>query len=146
MANERLGIPTDDAYVTALGLATVAFARLEWDVVWCCERRLKPGYIKTIKKKTAGQIASDFLRFIAAIPDAEERRLYSVHGDEFKRLVEVRNGIMHGKPGTTKAGEQRLYRDGGVWTLDALHKAADEFVLCGRPINRLLHTPPEVKP
>lgn len=38
MANERLLIPQDADYFHALGLAIVAFARLEWNAVWCCER------------------------------------------------------------------------------------------------------------
>src|SRR5207248_697610 len=99
MADERLRMPVDEAYLAALGRAVYTFARLEWRVVWCCER-MAGGYINRIGTRTAGGIARDFLSLIAAIPDAEERSLYSVPGNEFTRLVVVRNEIMHGKPGT----------------------------------------------
>ena len=88
-------------------------------------------------------IANDFLGFIAAIPDAEERRLYP--GDEFKRLVDVRNGIMHGHPGTVSgSGEQRLLRAGKAWTLDEVNRAADEFAVCALALNNLIHGPQQV--
>jgi hypothetical protein len=48
VANDRMRIPQDSAYFHAIGLAAVAFARLEWDAVWCCER-LQAGYITTLR-------------------------------------------------------------------------------------------------
>lgn len=66
MANERLLIPQDADYFHALGLAAVAFARLEWDAVWCCER-LQKGYISTIepKKRLRGSLL-EILRLYSA--------------------------------------------------------------------------------
>lgn len=60
MANERLLIPQYADYFHALCLAAVAFARLEWDAVRCCES-LQKDYISTIesKKKTSVFIARD---------------------------------------------------------------------------------------
>lgn len=60
VADDRLRVPVDDPYVHAVGLATICFARLEWDAVWCCER-MEVGYIGTLGRKTAGMIASDLV-------------------------------------------------------------------------------------
>ena len=38
MKDERLRVPIDDAYLHAAGLATICFARLEWNAAWCCEK------------------------------------------------------------------------------------------------------------
>ncbi|KFA27290.1 hypothetical protein FQK02_09665 [Xanthomonas vasicola] len=105
MTDDRLLIPQDPEYFAAMGLATIAFARLEWDAVWCCER-MQPGYIGTIeeKRKTAGKIASD-LKAISA--QWSEGRLVA-HilplAEEFGAVVEERNGLLHGKPGTAPGG------------------------------------------
>ena len=44
MKDDRLRIPVEREYVSALGLAVFAFARLEWVAVCFCER-IKPGSI-----------------------------------------------------------------------------------------------------
>ncbi|MGE4372139.1 MAG: hypothetical protein AB7E29_04420 [Xanthobacter sp.] len=75
MTDERLRIPIDDPYLHALGLAIVAFARLEWNASYCCDR-LEPGYIATIepRRKTAGKIASDLVKMVAALLTLSYRR------------------------------------------------------------------------
>ena len=140
MADDRLRIPQDPVYFHAIGLAAMAFARLEWDAVWCCER-LKAGYINSIepRKKTAGDIGKDLAKLFARINDAALRARTEPLATEFRAIVQQRNGILHGKPGTTPTGDQRLFRHGAEWTIDALNSFADRCVRAGIPLNALLY-------
>src|SRR5258707_663209 len=98
MKDDRLRFTLDDPYATALGRAVFAFARLEWDAVWCCNK-LKPYYLNNLSKKTAGNVAADLIRLAST-----DKALWSVYETcchEFKRLVVVRNELLHGKPGAT---------------------------------------------
>ena len=118
MTKDRLRIPQDPEYFQAIGLATIAFARLEWNAVWCCER-LKPDYIGSIekRKKTAGTIGRDLASIFARIIDDEFRLKISPYAVEFREIVELRNSIVHGKPATAPNGDQRLFRHGHEWNL-----------------------------
>lgn len=140
MANERLLIPQDADYFHALGLATVAFARLEWNAVWCCER-LQKGYISTIepKKKTAGAIAKDLEALFSRISDQTLRLKVEPFATEFIAIVQDRNGLFHGKPGTTKESEQRLFRSGTPWSIQDVNDFADRCTRAGAPLNALLY-------
>jgi hypothetical protein len=140
MKNDRFRAPIDDPYVDALGRATYTFARLEWEAVWCCER-MKPDYVLTIEvsKKTAGQIAKDLLKLVKAHPDPAIQGVALAAAQEFERLVVVRNAILHGKPGTSKSGEQRLFSSGQELSIEDVNDAADDFVAGSLPLNALLH-------
>lgn len=138
MKGDRLRVPVDDRYVEALGRAAYVFATLEWNAVWCCER-MRAGDIQSLGRKTAGDIAADLARFASRRPDPRHRDDISGPAREFKRLVLVRNGIMHGKPGTAPDGGQRLFRDGAPWTPEMLEDAADEFAACSALLNALLY-------
>lgn len=137
MKDDRLSVPVQDDYILALGRATYVFATLEWNAIWCCER-LKPGYINKLGRKTAGDIACDFMKRVLRIGDAKLKQAHTGPACEFKRLVAVRNGILHGKPGTAVDGEQRLFRDGVPWTPTMLENAADEFAACSMLLRALL--------
>lgn len=140
MSNDRLRIPHDPDYFHAIGLAAVAFARLEWDAVWCCER-LENGYISTIepRKKTAGKIAEDLGRLFSRIIDADLQSEVAPFATEFLAIVQERNGLLHGKPGTAPNGDQRLFRHGVEWTIDKIHEFSDRCVRGGAPLNALLY-------
>ncbi len=138
MADDRLRVPVDDPYVHAVGLATICFARLEWDAVWCCEK-MEAGYIGTLGRKTAGMIASDLVAKAAVHPDVAVRQSLGTAAAEFKRLVGRRNDLMHAKPGTAPSGAQRLFRQGDEWTIEDVNRLADEFVVAGAPLNHHLH-------
>lgn len=140
MSDDRLRIPCDPEYISALGLAALAFARLEWDAVWCCER-LMPGYINTIeaKKKTAGTIAKDMENLFLRVSDAHLASKIGSYATEFKDVVLERNGLLHGKPGTAQNGSQRLFRHGGEWTIEAVNRFSDRCVRAGEPLNALLY-------
>jgi hypothetical protein len=115
MKDDRLRMTLDDPYAIALGLAVFAFTRLEWDAVWCCNK-LQPGYIDNRAKKTAGNVADDLIRLTSA-----DQPLWSVYGNscyEFKRMVRMRNELLHGIPGATSPEkEQRIFKQGVPWTI-----------------------------
>jgi hypothetical protein len=58
---------------------------------------------------------------------------------EFVEVVKERNGLMHGKPATTLNGDQRLFRNGAEWTIDAVNAFSDRCVKAGMPLNALLY-------
>lgn len=67
MKDDRLRVLIDAPYLSALGLATICFARLEWAAVRCCEK-IQPGYTNTVGAKTAGQSPTTLWRWPRAIP------------------------------------------------------------------------------
>lgn len=140
--DERLRVPVDDSYVQSLGRAAYVFAGLEWNAVWCCHR-MKPNYIAKLGKKTAGGIARDLSKLAKRRPEAVRASWIEVSA-EFEDLVELRNKLMHAKPSTSKAGQQRLSSPGGVWEPEMIDDAADKFARCSMKLNLLLHT--ELKP
>ena len=141
MSNDRLRIPPDPDYFHAIGLAVVAFARLEWNAVWCCYR-LQPNYIETIEseRKTAGTIAKNLKYLFSRISDRDLREKAVPCADEFKALIADRNTLMHGKPGTTSNKEQRLFRHGnGELSIDDVNNFSDRCVTAGIPLVDLLY-------
>lgn len=138
MKDDRLRVPTDVPYLHAVGLATICFARLEWDAVWCCEKA-QPGYINTVATKTAGQIANDLINIAAMHTEPSVVATLGAAATEFKRLVARRNDLVHANPGTASSGEQRLFRRGAEWTIRLVDELADEFVAAGAPLNHHHH-------
>jgi hypothetical protein len=137
MKNDRLRVPIDEPYIMAIGRATFVFATLEWNAVWCCER-MQRNYIRSIRRKTAGKIAIDLVRLAMLIDQGRDGCLGPAI--EFLRLVELRNGILHGKPSTAPTGEQRLFHNGALWTPEAIDEVADQFAACSARLNHLLYT------
>ncbi|WP_414446783.1 hypothetical protein AB4851_08325 [Burkholderia sp. 22PA0099] len=140
MSDDRKRVPQNAEYFQAVGLATIAFARLEWDAVWCCER-LDPGYINRIEpdRKTAGRIAGDLENYFARIVDDALKEKSVPLALEFGAVTRERNGLMHGKPGTAENGDQRLFRNGDEWTIEKVNEFADRCVRAGEPLNALLY-------
>ena len=138
LSDDRLRIPQDPNYFHAIGLAAVAFARLEWSAVWCCHR-LQPNYIETITRKTAGTIANDLSGFFLRISSGDFREKVVPFADEFKAIVADRNALMHGKPGTAKNGDQRLFRHGSEWSVVDVNDFSDRSVRVGGHLNALLY-------
>jgi hypothetical protein len=139
LAEERKLIPADNAYTYALGLATYAFARCEWQVVWCCEK-INPGTINKIvsDEMTAGKIAKHFINTVRNMPQSKACEELAAAANEFKSLVDERNRIIHGKPCTAPNGEQRLsFR--GIIELADLEKAADSFTVCSGKLNSIFY-------
>lgn len=138
MENDRLRIVVDDPYVHAIGLAMFCFASLEWNAVWCCER-IEPGYIHIARGKTAGQIAKRLTQMAANHQDPSIAQSLSVAAAEFQRLVFERNALMHANPATASNGDQRLFREGGEWTIERVNDLADQFVAASLPLNHHLN-------
>jgi hypothetical protein len=142
MANDRLRVPVEADYVAAIGLFTYAFARLEWDAIWCCER-MKPGYIHDLAKKTAGKIAHDLLTLFEKHPDPAIREVGLPAAMVFTGMVEIRNSLVHGKPFTAgdEKRSQRLSRHGynEGWTIDTINVATDSFVRAAGNLNHMLY-------
>lgn len=140
MSGDRLSIPQDSDYFQAVGLAIVAFARLEWGAVWCCER-LETGYIYTIepRKKTAGTIAADLKRLFSRIADPRLQSKIIPFANEFLSVVDARNSLLHGKPGTACNGDQRLFRHGDEWSINKVNEFSDRCALLCANLNELLH-------
>lgn len=138
MQNDRLRVPIDAPYLNAVGLAMICFARLEWDAVWCCEK-IQPGYIHTVGKKTAGKIATDLLALATGHPDPAVVSSLKPGAAEFKRLVNLRNSIMHANPGTSHSTKQRLFRHGVELTIAMIDDASDAFVAAGDTLNHHHH-------
>jgi hypothetical protein len=132
--NDRLRVQVAPAYAAALGLATYAFSLLEWNAVWCCER-LEAGCIDRIAERTAGNIARNFKRLAEA--NGSEELIAAAQ--RFDDLVQRRNGLLHGKPGTDRDGSQRLFRDGVAWTEDEIEAVADDFTECSETLNTFLY-------
>jgi hypothetical protein len=139
MAGERNRIPVDSDYIAALGLATYAFARCEWQVVWCCEK-LKPGSLAKItgKEMTAGTIARYFSNLVRNMPNSDRRTELSALSEKFESLVDTRNRIIHGKPCTAPGGAQRL-SSGGIIETREIEAAADAFATCSRDLNKIYY-------
>lgn len=138
MKDDRLRVPVEDVYVHAIGLATYAFATLEWSAVWCCER-IAPGAINSLPNKTAGAIAKQFVKFAEGMSVSKDQADLLAAAKDFEVLVEDRNGLMHGKPGTDNDGGQRLFRHGTAWSVEMINDAADRFAACSIRLNSFLY-------
>jgi hypothetical protein len=139
MKNDRLRSPVKPDYVSAIGLATYTFATCEWQVVWCSEK-IRPGSLDKLvgDERTAGKIAKLFLDLTRNMPRSKEREELRKAAEEFARLVDIRNAIVHGKPCTGPSGEARLSA-GNVLEISYLEDAADAFTACGAELNRLFY-------
>jgi hypothetical protein len=131
MKDDRLRIPAEPAYVSALGLAIFAFARLEWAAVCCCER-IQPNSIHGLpkKRKTAGGIAKKLIELAAGLPASPEQIDLRAAAAEFEGLALRRNDLLHAQPGSTTDGAQRVFRDGLPWEIEKINEAADDFTEC----------------
>jgi hypothetical protein len=139
MKGHRNRQPVTPDYSQALGQAAFCFSICEWNVVWSCER-ISPGALRKIvdEELTAGRIAKRFIDLVRNMPKSAAREELSTAAQEFARLVQVRNEILHGKPCTGPDGEARL-SSGRVLEIVDLEDAADAFSECSSQVNGLLH-------
>jgi hypothetical protein len=138
MKGDRLRVPVDDPYVEALGRSAYVFATLEWNAVWCCNK-MSPNYVNRVGRKTAGIIADDLIALARRRSNVQLRDDCLNAGLDFKRLVLIRNSIVHGKPGTAPNGDQRLFHFGTPWTVEMLQDIADKYTVCSQVLNDLFH-------
>ena len=130
MKDDRLRVPVEPAYISALGLAVYAFARLEWAAICWCER-IQPNSIHGLKQlKTAGVVARKLIELTATLPPSSEQVELSAAADAFRELAERRNELLHVQPGSLDDKRQRLFRDGVPWGIAEINDAADDFTEC----------------
>jgi hypothetical protein len=83
-------------------------------------------------------VAADLIRLASS-----DQALWSIYEhccNEFRRLVVVRNELLHGKPGATSPeGDQRLFKKGVPWTIELVDNAADDFTACQIQLNDMLY-------
>ena len=123
------GLPVDEQYTSALGVAVYAFASLEWDSIQCCER-IRPGSIDELEDRTAGRVADTLIHLAKSLPETDRQRKFRQAASDFRAFVGTRNNLLHSKPGVDASGEQRLFRDGDMWTLEELRSVAAAFARC----------------
>ncbi|MBU0522711.1 MAG: hypothetical protein KKC24_23785 [Gammaproteobacteria bacterium] len=138
MSNERLQYRMETGYAEALGLAAYMFARLEWNVVWCCER-LEEGSVSELQELTAGVVRRRFGKLVLAIADDELRDELVKAADVFNPLVDLRNDLIHGTPCTHPSYGQCLNGNTGAWSIDRINQAADAFAECAIIFNGILY-------
>jgi len=102
---------------------------------------LQSNYIQTIepKKRTAGTIANDLEGLFFRISDGGLRAKAVPFAEDFKSIVLDRNALMHGKPGTAKNGDQRLFRHGSELSINYVNDFLDRCVRAGGHLNALLY-------
>lgn len=137
MRNDRLRIPSNSDYTSALGLAVYCFASLEWNAVWCCER-IEPGSIENLADRTAGRVADTLLHLVERLDRSGEQSDLKSAASDFRFLVGTRNNLVHAKPGTAPDGQQSLFRHGDQWTLTELEGVADSFATCSMRLHQAL--------
>jgi len=107
-------IPAGEEYCSLLGRAVYSFAYYEWIVIYTIEH-FTPGYLREYidaanRPHTSGTVANRFIKTInehAAVGrDISEALNYEA--DRFKRLVQVRNRLIHAHPYTATDGAQQL--------------------------------------
>lgn len=100
---------------------------------------MEPDIINKLSGETAGHVASKLITLSERLPDRPEKLELVAAAHEFKRLVDERNALMHGKPATARDQGQRLFRDGAEWSVDKINEAADAFTAGSIPLNAALH-------
>jgi hypothetical protein len=123
----------DEAYLNVLGRAVWAFAVLEWNAVWLCEY-LEPGYLNKPGSKgrirSSDNIADDSISLLSNPSDTRITIGWLRAARDFKRLVKIRNSILHGQPSSTPSGEQSLFREGVFWSPTRVNDAVAQFEEC----------------
>ena len=138
MKGDRFRLAAEAEYLSAIGLAVYAFASLEWNAVWCCER-IAPGSIDALSDRTAGRVADTLRHLVKELPASEGRKDLERAALDFQAFARTRNNLLHAKPGTTHEGHQRLFRDGDQWTLEEIEAVADAFTECSFRLNACLN-------
>lgn len=159
MSDSYKRIPGDDEYFKMLGIAIMAFQRLEWDVLYCCDR-LSRDFIRNAqdnlwtsmqsakggKKKKGGGKSEGAKELFARVSDRDLRDRLSGLIDNYIKIVDDRNQLVHADPATKEdpsGGNQRLIYQAGskrkVWFIDDLEKFSSECVDLGSYFNSILH-------
>ncbi|MFK0273667.1 hypothetical protein ACIQUG_08325 [Ensifer sp. NPDC090286] len=138
-------VPSDPAYLLALGQATYSYSYLEWQVIWLAQKLDQGFAISSTNELAGGKIAALFKSTVKSaktkVSDVTYARLRDGYADLF-RLVAIRNDLLHAHPFTATDG-QRLgrYKDGKnvEWTIEGIDDACMRFDKLAIELNDIFH-------
>jgi hypothetical protein len=133
-------VKLESGYAKAIGLAVWCFAGLEWNAVWCAER-IMPGTLNDMmtKKMTAGDIAKRLRALVRKMPSSPDQEQLLAAAEEFVKLAETRNQILHGKPASTPDQRHRLNSKSGLLEVQEIRQASERFHECSGKLNHAFH-------
>lgn len=148
----RTRVPYDANYTALVGTAVYVFAYYEWAIIYLIQQ-YKSGFVGrycrgspmtsgVVRRELEGVLADQQTKY-AVVAKAE---LQACH-DEFARLVEKRNALIHAHPVTDHDGSQILNYQARVdrplpdmkWPVAEVEAAIREFDVAACDANALLH-------
>jgi hypothetical protein len=127
-------------YNSALGEIVAEFGLLEWNTIYAIAL-YAPTYVREAEygKVMAGQIKTKLSTCISLATPADQSDLTSLL-KRFGDAIDPRNDVLHGKPCTSPAGQQRLTRHGSILELADLTNRITEFRNLARDFNQYYHS------
>jgi hypothetical protein len=148
----RTRVPYDASYTALIGTAVYVFAYYEWAIIYLIQQ-YKPDFVGRYCRRapmTSGAVRKELAAILA-----DQRTRYEVVSraelqachDEFARLVDMRNALIHAHPITDQDGSQILNyqaRPGGrlpdmKWPIAEVEAAIAAFDTAACSANALLH-------
>jgi hypothetical protein len=127
MKGDHKRVLVEHDYAFSLGRAVFIFAKLEWSAINCCERIVPNSFhALQFRQKTARKLAEKLINLAATLPPSLQSEVCTA-AREFDRLRKKRNELLHGQPGSTSDGAQRLIRDSVPWEVEKIDEVADDF-------------------
>ncbi len=145
-------VPHDPDYVALVGTAVYVFAYYEWALIYLVEQ-YKPGFVHRYsrgKPLTSGQVMEELQKILA-----DSQTSYAKVGraqleecvEEFARLINRRNALIHAHPITDSDGSQILSYQTSIsrplpdikWPSTEVSAAIAEFDRAACAANDLLH-------
>lgn len=148
----RTRVPYDPQYTALVGTAVYVFAYYEWAVIYLIQQ-FKPGFVSRYCRgapMTSGGVRRELEEVITsphtaytAVTKAELEACFQ----EFARLIDKRNALIHAHPITDHDGSQILNYQARVdrplpdmkWPIAEVEAAIAEFDLAACAANELLH-------
>jgi hypothetical protein len=142
----------DPAYTALIGAAVYVFAYYEWAVIYLI-RQFKPGFVARYSRgapMTSGRVKAGLSSILndptVSYTEVSKSEMQACH-DEFSRLIDERNALIHAHPITDKDGSQILnYQtrpDRSLpdmkWPASEVEMTIQEFDAAACSANALLH-------
>ena len=145
-------VPYDPRYTALVGTAVYVFAYYEWAVIYLIQQ-YRPGFVGRYSRgaaMTSGGVKKE-LQAVLADPDTAYRAVSKaeLQGclDEFGRLINMRNALIHAHPITDHDGSQMLSYQTAIgrplsdikWPVSEVEAAIRAFDSAACSANELLH-------
>ena len=148
----RTRVPYDSQYSALVGTAVYVFAYYEWAVIYLIQQ-FKPGFVARYCRgapMTSGGVKKELEAILAnpttnytAVTAAELEACFQ----EFARLIDRRNALIHAHPITDRDGSQILNYQAKVdrslpdmkWPVSEVEAAITEFDIAACSANDLVH-------